>query len=434
MPTFEFQIRDDAGNTGRVSVQAADRAQAIERVVGLGQTPLAVREVPGGWRGLVQSIGRWLGVANWDTSDLTPLVVEQAVTSNTKAEAPPEPDGIDVHVELPRPSRKIDAPKQVNRIDKAAEEALRLRQVYGTPEALERVIRPFILDDLTPPEAEAYHYFQAVIAITRQDESEAFRRLRLGLKLYPNSDRIRFTLAQQHEQLGEVDDCFALLAEMPEPQRQGPLALAAARFAYLWDQTDLAMQHLTPLIERHAGLLPPADGITAPGLQDVLRYAAGVLVDAGRHDDAATLVSRFEDDQQQTLADVLLWIRCHAAGDMKPLIEELSDRLAFSRGAIPIRLAILRAQEAEEGETAAKILQEPVVRRDHYGWLDDIRLLAAAEVAGRFDKVEREEELQREFVQEQPYLLEPHQAMFFNLIDYQQPLKKAYQAFRSDED
>jgi hypothetical protein len=56
-----------------------------------------------------------------------------------------------------------------------------------------------------------------------------------------------------------------------------------------------------------------------------------------------------------------------------------------------------------------------------------MRVLARAEVAGRFGHADKESQLQGEFLQRQATLFEPDHALNFHLLVYQEKLKPRYQ-------
>ncbi len=95
-----------------------------------------------------------------------------------------------------------------------------------------------------------------------------------------------------------------------------------------------------------------------------------------------------------------------------------------------MRLNIILAQETDDEKKANRLLDDVKLTDEDFPWLDDMRLLAKCERAGKTGNHDLEADLRQQFFARQPMLFEPDNAINFNLLKYQENLKEEYQKTR----
>lgn len=291
---------------------------------------------------------------------------------------------------------------------------------------------------LSEEETRSWQYYHALAAHIRGDREAGLERFLEAWRADPESPRVRFSLGQAYEQCGEPGKMFELFDQARFPEIDGHWSLAQARYAYLWEAPGKGLAYLQPLIERYHELGIADDMFIQsrdlPFVNQVMSTALALHVEQGTFDAARSLLDRtmekLPDHQLDAALELLRATREH---DVRPIMQELEDsvcdqdhlccRDAFSL----MRLAVLRAQVAPNPVVAEEHLRSVQLMEEDEPWLEDVRALGLARLAhGRGDE-RGERELIERFLQTQPMLLEPGQALTFHLLEYQRTLKQGYQ-------
>jgi hypothetical protein len=109
-------------------------------------------------------------------------------------------------------------------------------------------------------------------------------------------------------------------------------------------------------------------------------------------------------------------------GSLEKRLSELPGD-SFPTGYLRLRIAVIQARLASTIEAAEKVLQEVALTQQDFPWLEDMRTLALAEAAYRFNFPDREGEHVESFLARQSLLFEPDIALNFHLLRYQERLK-----------
>lgn len=321
-----------------------------------------------------------------------------------------------------------------NRIDKLANRL----QAEGRIEDLERELQQFNPQQLKGAEREAWYHLWGIVALQRGDHAEALGRFSEGFSACPESGMIAFSLAQEFEHLGQVPRMLELFDAFHFPQVPANYALAQARYAYLWDQPQKALQYTMPILDAYYKLGIADDHFLyvrgLPFFSKTWGYLGAFLE---LTHDLATLRA-VTAEAQKRLSDYdfdhhLLFLSCVEKSDFTDLVVQL-ERMAsdyaqrgWPSGYSALKAAILRVQEADDTQKAERVLREVELSDKDFRWLEDIRLLARCAVANRADDHQREAELVQQFLLKQPLLFEPDHVFSFRLLWYQEKVRPKYQ-------
>lgn len=335
------------------------------------------------------------------------------------------------------PFKKKDQPdaNAVNRVEDLADNLHREGRSNELESALEKLDRA----GLSGPEQESWWHLYGITAFQRGQDAEALRRFQQGYAQFPNASSIRFSLAQQHERLGDIDKAFALFSAGRFPELPREFVLAQARYAYLWDRYGNGREFVRPFFEAYRELRI---------LDDHFLYVRGVpfFGTAWSYLGAFSLLSDEWDELEEVTRFVVkhcsdydfeeLQLELQAHREAKPelLIAPMQKRIQgssqFPVGYFQMYIAVANARLARSaGEAEAALAAVKLTEKDHR-WLEDIRTLAKAEIAHRFGQAEAEHEYVAAFLQRQPMLFEPDIAFNFHLLQYQEGLKPHYRRLR----
>src|SRR5205814_2242842 len=104
----------------------------------------------------------------------------------------------------------------------------------GRAEEIARELDRFDPNRLEGAELESWYHLWGIVAFQKGDHARAFHRFQEGRSACPDSGPIAFSLGQEHEHRGEVEQMLALFDAYRFPKIPAKHALAQARYAYLW--------------------------------------------------------------------------------------------------------------------------------------------------------------------------------------------------------
>ncbi len=143
-----------------------------------------------------------------------------------------------------RKKKPESTPPGENRIDAIAN---RLQQ-EGKIDQLEAELGKFEPNSLKGPERESWYQLHGVVPFQQGNRPLAFERFQEGVRQYPDSLFMLFSLGQEHEFRGETDPMFECFDKALFPKVPAQYALAEARYAYLWGRPEKGWSYVEPLM------------------------------------------------------------------------------------------------------------------------------------------------------------------------------------------
>jgi len=214
-------------------------------------------------------------------------------------------------------------------------------------------------------------------------------------------------------------------------------ALAQARYAYLWDRYEDGREFVRSFFDAYKELKILDDHfLYVRGLPFFERWWATLAAFSILSDDLSELEEVTEYVARHCFGYDFDHLRLElvAHRDDKPelLIPPFEKRLkeietsGFPTGYTRMNIAVAKARSASNAWTARDALGGVYLDGRDFPWLEDIRTLARAEIAHRFNEPEKEREHVATFLARQPMLFEPDIALNFHLLPYQELLKPFY--------
>ncbi len=337
------------------------------------------------------------------------------------------------------PFKKNKAQQQLpaaNRVDELANRLQREGRLAELESELENLGRA----SLSNPEQEAWWHLYGIVAFQQGRDAEALYRFKEGYERFPESVQIRFSLGQQYERARDIKRAFDLFSKCRFPEISCEFVLAQVRFAYLWNRYDDGREFLRPFFDAYKQLTILDDNfLYMRGLPFFSRWwsylaAFSVLSGDWKELEGVTkyVVANCRDYDFEHLQTEL---RAYRDGRPELLVAPLEKRLQevssgnfpFPTGYTRMKIAVAKARMSQSESEAEATVNEVKLTEQDFPWLEDIRAIAKAEIAHRFDRSGVERERVAAFLGRQPLLFEPDIALNFHLLKYQENLKPWYQ-------
>ena len=321
-------------------------------------------------------------------------------------------------------------------VDRVAQAANALPPQSG-PDEIERELDKFDKASLSNLEQESWWHLYGIVAFLRRQDAEALKRFQQGHERFPQSSKIGFSLGQQYERVRNIEKAFELFSTCHFPELPRELALAQARYAYLWDRYDAGRDFVRPFFKAYKELRTLDDHFLyvrgLPFFGTAWSCLAAFSVLSGDWDELEALtryVARHCHDYD--FEELQTELRAHREGKPGLLIQPLQKRLQtistskVPQGHLRMNLAVAVARTSSSAIEAETTLNDVQLTSLDRPWLEDIRTLAKAEIAARFAQPEAERAHIEVFLKRQPLLFEPDVALSFHLLNYQERLKPHY--------
>ncbi|QQR80984.1 MAG: hypothetical protein IPJ69_02225 [Deltaproteobacteria bacterium] len=218
----------------------------------------------------------------------------------------------------------------------------------------------------------------------------------------------------------------------PESQSLESL-MTQARSAYLENRYEDAFTSLQPIEEAYRSLKNLNDHFlhkqSLPAFSRWWGYRAALALLTGKIDELEKTTQFFlEQGIEYDFEELKAKLKAYQNHQLGPLLELYEKQMAAmprgsATGYMQMNIATLKALTAKTFEEAKKLLTDVVLTPKDFPWLEDVRTLSLAYLAGRTQNTRMEEERVKEFLPKQPKLLEPDVALNFYLLKYQEMLK-----------
>jgi hypothetical protein len=302
---------------------------------------------------------------------------------------------------------------------------------------IERVLAEFDKSSLSPAEQESWWHLYGIVALQRGQDAEALNRFKQAQERFPRSAKIRFSLGQQYERTRDIEKAFELFSACTFPDVPREFALSQARYAYLWDRHDAGREFIRPFFTAYKDLKILDDHFLyvrgLPFFGTAWSWLAAFSVLSGDWEELESL-TRFvtRHCHNYDFDELKMELRAHQERKPELLITPLQKRLEWlsqshlPAGYITMNIAIAKGRTSPTASDAESALNGVELTGQDLPWLEDIRILARAEIAARFGQPDAERTHIEIFLKRQPLLLEPDIALTFHLLEYQERLKPLY--------
>jgi hypothetical protein len=321
----------------------------------------------------------------------------------------------------------------VNRVEDLANKLHRERR--GSE--IESSLQGFDYGSLTEREKESWHHLMGIEAMRRGDADLALNRFRQATELFPESQSIRFSLAQEQLNRGNIEQAFRNFELCSFPKIPAAWALAQARYAYLWNFPERGMNCIRPIFKAYFDLGIADDHFLyvrgLPFFGQTWNYLvcfAWMKRDFSEAqqitNDAAAKLTHYDFGRQKG------FLSCFRNSDFNPFAENLRRSIQeWSKQSMPtgfqnMQLAGLATELEPDFSTAEQSITAVQLKANDFPWLEDVRTILLAKLNHKHGRPD-EERYKRQFLLKQKLLFEPDHAVSFFLLEYQELLKCEYQ-------
>jgi tetratricopeptide (TPR) repeat protein len=284
--------------------------------------------------------------------------------------------------------------------------------------------------DFSESELESWYHLRGIAAFARGDRPLAMARFIEAHEKFPNSAAIAFSLGQEYEYVGNHEFMFDLFDRAIFPKVPARHALWQSRYAYLWGDLKRGVSYIEPVLDAYFQLGIADDTFLwirgMPFFNETWGFMAAFAELMGDLDKLDAMTQRAASELKDIdVSDLTDFVSCMKTGDFTRYEASLDGGTGYER----TRAAVIRALRQNGYTKAQEALNSVRLADNDFPWLHDILLLANCEAARRFEP-NAEAEFLEKFFGRQQLLFEPHHAINFRLLEYQELLKRIYQARR----
>jgi hypothetical protein len=299
---------------------------------------------------------------------------------------------------------------------------------------IESALQKFEYKNLNEREKESWHHLMGIEAMRRGESSLALKRFQEAVEIFPESQMIRFSLAQEQLDQGKIDEAFRNFDLCSFPKIPARWALAQARYAYLWNFPERGLNCLRPIFKAYFDLKIADDHfLYVRGLPFYGQTWNHLLCFAWmKRDFSECETVTNESASQLTDHDFdghKLLLGCFRNANFAPFAEKLRNSIEESSkqnwpiGFQKMQLAGVIADLEQDFSAAEKTISEVQLKPNDFTWLEDVRTILLAKLNHKHGRSD-EETYKLKFLQKQKLLFEPDHAVSFFLLEYQELLKR----------
>jgi hypothetical protein len=291
---------------------------------------------------------------------------------------------------------------------------------------------------LPSAEQEMWYRARGIVEFRTNHRARSREIFEEGVRQFPTSGWLNFGLGQEYEAQGRIDEMAACFRHVSLERVGSPTVLAMARYYYLWNRFELGQIAIQPIFDRYYELKIADDMFLymrgLPMFDEAFGYRATFARLAGKLDQARYELARARSELSDLDVDPHeLDLEATKNGKWEPVLAELESLLKsvdprMPTGQLRMKRAVLRGRIATTVKAGLAELDDVQLTSKDHAWLEDIRILARAELSHRFAMPDREQSELSKFWPRQALLFEPNHAFYFGFIDYQETLKAHYQS------
>ncbi len=303
--------------------------------------------------------------------------------------------------------------------------------------AFEKAFEALDIKKLNDEDLNRYHHLYGICAFRCSDHEVAKERFKKGLQDCPDSAAITFSLAQEYIFLNQPDKAFPLFDKCVYPNVPSSFILTMSRYAYLHGEHDRGIDYLIPIFNHYDELKILDDTFVKMRELPFFEETWGHLAAHCTLYEGSSYIDLLYDMTEHTMEvchdydfDLLkLEMMAAVTKNYDELIEPIKQirdsrkNDGLSTGYEDLKIAIFESFKLKSFDEACERIGRVTLTDNGFPWLKDIRTLAFAEAAYRFDNEDECIWQTRAFLVQQSMLFEPNIALDFGLLGYQEKIK-----------
>lgn len=287
---------------------------------------------------------------------------------------------------------------------------------------------------LSIKEKEDWYYIKGIIEFRTNNRPAAFNLFKEGLSLFPNSSAMSFSLGQEYEYIGQIDNALLHFNNVNLEQVGGATIMAITRYLYLWSKYKEATKFLDQIFDAYFKLGIIDDNFLyirgLPFFSEAFDYFILFSMLNNNYSEVDKLFEKCKALNEYDFKLLEIEIEAYKTNNFIPLINEINSLITnypdMPHGTHKMRVASLLVNSIDNITDALKTIDDVILSENDFRWLDDIKIIKKAEIYNKFKLIEEENVCLKAFYKNQPLLFEPNHVVNYNLIIYQEKLKKHY--------
>ena len=351
---------------------------------------------------------------------------------------------VDVHNKAIAEEYPEERREQYNEDQNKIQNIINLYYPYELFDLLKAELNEIKKGDLKPNELESLLDMKGVLEARFGDINRAVKIYKDACEKIPNSFDFNYKLALLLEKNGEMDTAFKYFSKVTsDKELYVYTALSIVRLYYLWGYYTEGLELIQYILKDYYEMGIIDDHLVSmrgyPFYGEILANLAVFAkltknpnlvfeeIEKAKKELKSYPFGRLEEELNSFMSGDWTERIDHLKKELKQL-KEYKSPLGYNL----VLLALIRARQASSYDEAMQNLNSVKITKNDFPWLKDVINLGKAEVANRFNKNEDEQKYQKEFFEKQPLLFEPNHVFRFDLIKYQEKLKKIYQTMKRD--
>lgn len=289
------------------------------------------------------------------------------------------------------------------------------------------------LDTLTNDLLEDWYFFRGVSEMRLNNRDKALTIFETGFEKIHTSQRLAFSIGQEYEYKGDKNNATKYFTEVKYSHQTAEFYNRIIQYFYLWGKYDQGIKMTQPILETIYGLgiiddtflhireLPFFSQIYP--VKIVFSYLKSDFVD---QDEFNRYKEKFGADELEQTENL---IKALVNNDYEPILastQTVLDRIRndkFPSAFQELQIALFQNKTENNLDNGFKKIDAIIIGENDFPWLNDVKTLGKAELAGRLGDKQKENELLEKYFETQLLMFEPFISFDFGLVDYQEKIK-----------
>lgn len=288
-------------------------------------------------------------------------------------------------------------------------------------------------DNLPSEEQEDWYFFRGVSEMRINNRDKALTIFETGFEKIPTSQRLAFSIGQEYEYKGDKDTAIKYFTKVKYSHQTAEFYNRIMQYFYLWSKFDQGIKMIQPILDTIYGLgiiddtflhireLPFFSQIYPAKI--VFSYLDNGSVD---QDEFIKYKDKFGAEEIEPIENLM---KALINKDYEPIIvstQSILERVRkdkFPSAFQELQIALFQNKKENNLNNGLKRIDKITISDNDFPWLNDVKTLGKAELAGRLGDKQKENELLDKYFETQLLMFEPFISFDFGFVDYQEKIK-----------
>lgn len=289
------------------------------------------------------------------------------------------------------------------------------------------------LDTLPASQQEDWFFYRGVSEMRLNNRDKALEIFIKGFEKIPTSQRIAFSIGQEYEQKGDQVNATHYFTKVKYSHQTAEFYNRIMQYFYLWGKYGEGVKMIQSILDTiyelgiiddtflHIRELPFFSQIYPVKL--VFSYLENGSIDQDEFNKYKDKFGAKEVEQIENLMKALVEKEYEPILASKQVILDKVRKDKFPSTFQKIQIALFQNKTEDNLDNGLKRIDEITIGDNDFPWLNDVKTLGKAEIAGRLGDKQKESELLDKYFDAQLLMFEPFISFDFGFVDYQETIK-----------